>query len=785
MADDYLRHGPEPARLLHPRRIGSAREASRHRDGSGDHILPPLRPSSSGDKYTYNSAYFEIMGRQRGSYTHVAAQHSRSASTGGGGRRQVAPDAGHKTRTISSSANFPTVGTPPKSSQLELSSQVGGLSLSKVPRSQMIRDTTSSSAVAGSSSQDVARPSRPSKGNKSQVEFGDQGLFVEQHGSHPLVNNPPVRHGRFPDSSPFRIPSSPYRDSDDKHPMRRGPRGHLVEDSLLPQKDLRDLLFPDDEDKSVKRCSARGVSGFAVEDDESEDEDDRVRLQLDVISKGTASKGTTSNSKNTAAAGTVSRSNRRAKSAPKSTAKKNNTFSLRPSVDPNASASSTRTQTGGDTRSIDQASRPSTRPAPSTHATTQTSQSRSGNPGSSMGLSVTTRMAIRATKPQIRVVTNALPRETSSTRAQAPNPQQGGTSRRVDLRSSTTSNAGPATEAPLRREAHRAAREPPSSSVPSTTSVLNQRSVDPNTLGLIPINTLPGPLYEPNFPVARVPDRGSYAGFPHDNSPLTNSHSTPTRAAGSRRRSNTLPNPPTVNELDHGDSQFDESCVDFCPSTPGLHQSIDIQNRASPVVVSQTLSDDEGSAHRRSTFRQLEDPHTPIRKGRARVFTGNLQPVSETKIVEGFRSPDGWRRAPKRIAERVLSPLSYNKGPERKRSVKRTEQKSRSGNQNQRAKGRDTVVGQNAQSTMVQHIVNIADRLDGNEAVAASDQDSNGEDDESPRGYTHNASDHVKTQHRPMGPMEKKRRSGIAQLQNQREAKKEKKLPIVSSPAEK
>ncbi|KAI8250076.1 hypothetical protein K4K56_009969 [Colletotrichum sp. SAR 10_98] len=230
---------------------------------------------------------------------------------------------------------------------------------------------------------------------------------------------------------------------------------------------------------------------------------------------------------------------------------------------------------------------------------------------------------------------------------------------------------------------------------------------------------------------------------------------------------------------------FDESCADFCPSTPGLHQSIDIQNRASPVVVSQTLSDDEGSAHRRSTFRQLEDPHTPMRKGRARVFTGNLQPVSETKIVEGFRSPDGWRRAPKRIAERVLSPLSYNKGPKRKRSVKRTEQKSRSGNQNQRAKGRDTVAGQNAQSTMVQHIVNIADRLDGNEAVAASDQDSNEEDDESPRGYTHNASDHVKTQHRPMGPMEKKRRSGIARLQNQREAKKEKKLPIVSSPAEK
>lgn len=134
-----------------------------------------------------------------------------------------------------------------------------------------------------------------------------------------------------------------------------------------------------------------------------------------------------------------------------------------------------------------------------------------------------------------------------------------------------------------------------------------------------------------------------------------------------------------------------------------------------------------------------------MRKGRARVFTGNLQPVSETKIVEGFRSPDGWRRAPKRIAERVLSPLSYNKGPERKRSMKRTEQKSRSGNQNQRAKGRDAVAGQNAQSTMVQHIVNIADRLNGKEAVAASDQDSNGEDDERPRGYTHNASDHVKT----------------------------------------
>ncbi|KAF3804690.1 hypothetical protein GCG54_00012179 [Colletotrichum gloeosporioides] len=277
MADDYLRHGPEPARLLHPRRSGGAREASQHRDGSGDHILPALRPSFSGDKHTYTSAYFKIMGHQGGSYTHVAAQHSRSASTGGS-RRQVASDAGPKTRITSSSANFPTVGAPSQSSQLELSSEVDGLSLSKVPRSQMIRDTASSSAVAGSSSsQDVDRPSRLSKGNKSRVEFGEQGLFVEQHGSHPLVNNPPVRHGRFPDLSPFRIPSSPYRDSDDNHSMRRGPRGHLVEDSLLPQKDLRDLLFSDDEDNSVKRCSARGVSGFAVEDDESEDEDDRQR----------------------------------------------------------------------------------------------------------------------------------------------------------------------------------------------------------------------------------------------------------------------------------------------------------------------------------------------------------------------------------------------------------------------------------------------------------------------------------------------------------------------------
>ncbi|EQB48148.1 hypothetical protein GCG54_00012178 [Colletotrichum gloeosporioides] len=81
---------------------------------------------------------------------------------------------------------------------------------------------------------------------------------------------------------------------------------------------------------------------------------------------------------------------------------------------------------------------------------------------------------------------------------------------------------------------------------------------------------------------------------------------------------------------------------------------------------------------------------------------------------------------------------------------------------------------------MVRHIINIADRLDGTEVVAAGDQDN----DESPKGYTQNTSDHVKTHHRPMGPMEKKRRSGIAQLQNQREAKKEKKLPIVSSPAE-
>ncbi|KAK2730161.1 hypothetical protein CKAH01_09683 [Colletotrichum kahawae] len=777
MAGDHLRHCPEPARLLHPRRTGSAREASQHRDGSGDHILPPLRPSFSGDKHTYTSAYFGIMGRQGGSYTHVAAQHSRSGSTGGG-HRQVVSNAAPEARTTSSSANFPTVGAPSHSSQPELSSRVDGSSLSKVPCSQMIRDTTSSSAVAGSSPQDVDRHSCPSKGNKSNVEFGEQGLFVEQHGSHPLINNPPVRHGRFPDSSPFRIPSSPYRDSDDNHTMRRGPRDHL-EDSLLPQKDLRDLLFPGDEDDSVKRCSARGVSGFAVEDDESEDEDDRVRLQLNVISKGTASRGTTSNIKDTAAAETANRSHRRTKSAPKSTVKKNDTFGLRPSVGSNESTSSTRIRTGGDMKSTDQTtSRPSTRPAPSTHATTQTSQSRPGNLGGSMGLSVTTRMAIRATKPQIRVVTNALPREASSTRAQASNSHQGGTSRRVEPRSSTTSNDGPATEAPLRREAHRAAREPPSSSIASTTSVLNQRSVDPNALGLIPINTLPGPLYEPDFPVARVPDRESYAGFPHDNFPLNNNQSTPTGAAGGRRRSNTLP---TVNELDHGVSQFDDSCADYCPSTPGLYQNIDIHNRASPAAISGALSDDEGSARRRSTFRQSEDPHTPMRKGRARIFTGNLQPVSETKIVEGFRSPDGWRRAPKRPAERVLSPLSYNKGPERKRAVKRTEHKSQSGSKNGQAKGRDGAGSQNARSTMVQHIVNIADRLDGNEAAPASEDD----DDESRRGYTQNASDHVKTHHRPAGPMEKQRRSGIAQLQNQREAKKEKKLPVVSSPAEK
>ncbi|KAI8307083.1 hypothetical protein K4K59_011173 [Colletotrichum sp. SAR11_240] len=425
--------------------------------------------------------------------------------------------------------------------------------------------------------------------------------------------------------------------------MRRGPRDHLVEDSLLPREDLRDILFPDNEDDSVKRCSARGVSGFAVEDDESEDEDDR----------------------------------RDDKNGYKSSQASN----------PSRHSAEDRFGTEGPGYT----SRP-------THFKRLECFAQGSLIDESTGSKLTARGHFSQSEP-----------------AQFHN---------FKCRSCYGS--------PF--EARGASR---SQRAPEVLNCLNDQY------------------------------RGSYAGFPHDNPPLTNSQSTPTREAGSRRRSNTLPNPPTVNELDHGDPQFDESCADYCPSTPGLYQSIDIQNRASPAVVSQTLSDDEGSACRRSTFQQSEDPHTPMRKGRARVFTGNLQPVSETKIVEGF------------------SPLSYNKGPERKRSVKRTEQKSRSGNQNQRAKGRDTVAGQNAQSTMVQHIVNIADRLDGNEAVAASDQDSNGEDDESLRGYTHNASDHVKTQHRPMGPMEKKRRSGIAQLQNQREAKKEKKLPIVSSPAEK
>ncbi|KAH0441470.1 hypothetical protein CcaCcLH18_02033 [Colletotrichum camelliae] len=736
MADDHLRHGPEPARLLHPRRTGSAREASQHRDGSGDHILPRLRPSFSGDKHTYTSAYFEIMGHQGGSYTHVAAQHSRSGSTGGG-RRQVVFNDAPEARTTSSSANFPTVGAPSQSSQPELSSRVGGSSLSKVPRSQMIRDTTSTSAVAESSPQDVDRHSCPSKGNKSNVEFGEQGLFVEQHGSHPLVNNPPVRHGRFPDSSPFRIPSSPYRDSDDNHTMRRGPRDHL-EDSLLPQKDLRDLLFPGDEDDSVKRCSARGVSGFAVEDDESEDEDDRqpsnkVSSKVNCQDERYVQSSAIGGFKRIYFLYPHSNWRRLEEHRPDNQSTEHTSCSVHTRYDPDESIAPRKPWRLHGTQRDDKNGYKSNQASnPSRHS----AEDRFGTEG---------------------------PGYT------------------VEPRSSTTSNDGPATEAPLRREAHRAAREPPSSSIASTTSVLNQRGVDPNALGLIPINTLPGPLYEPDFPVARVPDRESHAGFPHDNFPLNNNQSTPTRAAGGRRRSNTLPNPPTVNELDHDVSQFDDSCADYCPSTPGLYQNIDIHNRASPAAISGALSDDEGSARRRSTFRQSEDPHTPMRKGRARIFTGNLQPVSETKIVEGFRSPDGWRRAPKRPAERVLSPLSYNKGPERKRAVKRTEHKSQSGSKNGQAKGRDGAGSQNARSTMVQHIVNIADRLDGNEAAPASEDD----DDESRRGYTQNASDHVKTHHRPAGPMEKQRRSGIAQLQNQREAKKEKKLPIVSSPAEK
>ncbi|KAF9877941.1 hypothetical protein CkaCkLH20_04517 [Colletotrichum karsti] len=259
---------------------------------------------------------------------------------------------------------------------------------------------------------------------------------------------------------------------------------------------------------------------------------------------------------------------------------------------------------------------------------------------------------------------------------------------------------------------------------------LNAHVLDSGAVGLKSITSYPGPLEKTGAPLP------VFKG--------TNQSTTPILG---RRRSSTLPNPSIETTPFYDGAEARETCVDLCPSASGRQPNRDTNRSAESVAVSGALSEGDEPSDRRSqasSVRQLSEFRTPKRKGKAHMHLGALQVGGERDIVQEFRSPGGWVSARKRPAERVLSPVSYHQGPERKRSVKRHVPKEQDHDEPQITEQRDPDVS----------------------------HDPRGQESDL-RSYASNTSDHVKTHHRPMGPIEKRRKIGLAQLENQREVKKE------------
>ncbi|KAK1536363.1 uncharacterized protein CCOS01_01683 [Colletotrichum costaricense] len=317
--------------------------------------------------------------------------------------------------------------------------------------------------------------------------------------------------------------------------------------------------------------------------------------------------------------------------------------------------------------------------------------------------------------------------------------------------------------------------------------------MDPDTLGLVAIKTLPGPLYEPEQPLSGFANSKYEGGYDSDDSFASLSKNAPTGLTTGRPRSHTLPNSKTGRTPNYGKSPTlnllrsrkadllagsDSSARDPAPAQPTTERS---RNDHSITDRNCPISKGEGMDRHRQKDRQTCSSHTHSRIGRAQVQLGNNPHTSERQLVEGLRSAGGWHTpVSKRSASSILSPKSIeDQETEKKRRRDQTAPPRTEVNKHEVTRGSERVMSSHGnhvrpRSAVLEHIITIANRSGDMSVANTSDAKTRVADErQTPEAYAESVEDHVKILHREMGPMKKQRMKGLAKLGTQRKMKKE------------
>ncbi|KAK1634755.1 hypothetical protein BDP81DRAFT_407915 [Colletotrichum phormii] len=314
--------------------------------------------------------------------------------------------------------------------------------------------------------------------------------------------------------------------------------------------------------------------------------------------------------------------------------------------------------------------------------------------------------------------------------------------------------------------------------------------MDPDRMGLVAIKTLPGPLYEPEQPLSGFANnKYRECDYDSDSSFASLGQNAPTGLTTGRPRSHTLPNPKTGGTSSHGKSSTsslprsrrnDSDARDLAPAQPPTEHS---KNDHLITDSHSTVSEGEGLGRRRQAQssqhkgQQTGGLHMHSRIGRAQAHPGSNPHTSERQLVEGFRSPGGWQtRVSKRSVSCVLSPKSIQEQePEKKRRRDPKASLRTEVDKHEVTQGSDRVTSSHGpQSAMLEHIINIANRSGDMSVAAASNAKKQVADEgQTSEAYAESVEDHVKTDHREMGPMKKQRMRGLAKLGVQRKMKQE------------
>ncbi|KAK1503797.1 hypothetical protein CABS01_09186 [Colletotrichum abscissum] len=323
-------------------------------------------------------------------------------------------------------------------------------------------------------------------------------LFVDQGGLHrgnPLLDNP-TAHLHAP-SSPLRIPS----------PANGDHIGHLRFLDKLQSRAFKSGFFPDTEERESRgstskkptttAASADGlqegiaaikVSGFILEDEDEEFQTSSSTGRQKNTQIAASKAKTTSRPRTSSLSSTLVGHDIESQGLPKKQLK--NTDATRLNLDT--------THNTGKKEDVATAKKPTV----------------------PKSFSLLSNMMAKAPKPSIRIVT--VPKHERIRDDLAPDqsfPAPATKKQRVETpaKTSSTAKASFATRG-------RSLRTTPS----QKPKVLNQRRMDPDTLGLVAIKTLPGPLYEPEQPLSGFANSKYEGGYDSDDSFASLSKNAPT-----------------------------------------------------------------------------------------------------------------------------------------------------------------------------------------------------------------------------------------------------------------